>query len=205
MRVNSELQTHLNSQKTGVRPAAQNQQRALRNVQADVHTNAAETDTRGISNVLTIMQKAQLIVQRALTVSSRLQNAAMETYSGQTDFDQIGAEISTINASLEEFGADVTTPAVSQTVNRDQLRANLTQMNEMVQNRNIGSTEINAVYSSLQEQSYAVDTKLSSYQKQNGINPNPDAGQTAASIQSSPSSALSVQGNIIPDSVSKLT
>jgi hypothetical protein len=71
---------------------------------------------RSLNDALNIAQISQSLLQKAMTVSSRLRNIAEQTIvTGRTDHDELRSTIADIQASMQHYGEVVAPPPVSVT------------------------------------------------------------------------------------------
>ncbi|MFW6365281.1 MAG: hypothetical protein ACOC2H_02270 [Spirochaetota bacterium] len=203
MKINSDMHSRLNAQKMGVQTRRSPQQRET--VQA-ASLALPEPSLHGVTNAMAIMQKAQLIVQRALTVSTRLQNIALDRIANDgTQMEQLGSDIQTIQSSLEEYRSGPSNGNADSAIRPKELQDDVNRLARMTETGNIDRTQINGIYAAMQERSYAIDREISNVQRQYGINPSTDAEETAERIRSNPSGALQAQGSIHAEAVTHLT
>lgn len=206
MKVQSDVFSRLNLQNASIQPVrargAAVQQRAA--VQSGRKDNQ-DPSLRSVSNVMTIMHKAQSIVQRALTVSTRLQGIAMNSFSSDgPNMNQLQKEIQTINASLGEYDAGVSPPPVEQSIRPEAVRDVLERMNRMVQGGTVDKTEVGAINSSLQKRLNGINNDIAVMENRYGIQPDPDVGKTAGTIRANSSAAIAAQGSVSADTVSQV-
>ena len=175
---------------------------------------AQNTSTRDMSNALMIMQKAQVIVQRALTASHRLQNMAMGTITNNPSaYEQIGQELRSVNASLSEYSVPVTSPpAAQQIATREvpELRENISALSDIAQNQAKGKTqrtELDQISRKIGEQALRIEsanTQITGAQSVADVPVAKSVADTADLISSNPEAAMVSQGYLQPERVSRL-
>jgi aconitase B len=208
MRVTNDVHSRLESGRREVQQLTQGkgEQAKTRLKPRAAQVSQQGSGLRNISNAMTIMHKAQLIVQRALTVSNRLQNLALTSFGNNSpDVNQIGTEISTINAELSEFGVSVSSPPVTETIQLDSTREDLVLLQQMNDSGRLNSEQIQQITNNLNNRAGSIDRAISDLNQQYGINTEIDTAAIENSIRANPSDALAVQGNIRPEAVTGLT
>ncbi len=209
MKINTDINTRVQGYSTRVTDSA-----ATPSATTSQQKTAQNISTRDMSNALMIMQKAQVIVQRALTASHRLQNMAMGTITNNpSDYEQIGQELRSVNASLSEYSVPVTAPpAAQQIASREvpKLKNNINALSEIAQNQAEGKTqglELDNISRNLGEQALRIESANSQIIGRQTVSDMPLAKSitdTADLIGSNPKAAIAAQGYVQPERVSRL-
>ncbi|MBN2436844.1 MAG: hypothetical protein JXK07_16405 [Spirochaetes bacterium] len=209
MKINTDINTRVQGYSTRVTDSA-----ATPSAAASQQKTAQNVSTRDMSNALMIMQKAQVIVQRALTASHRLQNMAMGTITNNPSaYEQIGQELRSVNASLSEYSVPVTAPpAAQQIASRElpELKNNINALSEIAQNQAEGKTqrtELDNISRNLGEQALRIESANSQIIGRQTVSDMPIAKtitDTADLIGSNPKAAIAAQGYVQPERVSRL-
>lgn len=209
MKINTDINTRVQGYSTRVTDST-----ATPSATTSQQKTAQNVSTRDMSNALMIMQKAQVIVQRALTASHRLQNMAMGTITNNpSDYEQIGQELRSVNASLSEYSVPVTAPpAAQQIASREvpKLKNNINALSEIAQNQAEGKTqglELDNISRNLGEQALRIESANSQIIGRQTVSDMPLAKSitdTADLIGSNPKAAIAAQGYVQPERVSRL-
>ncbi len=175
---------------------------------------AAQTGgSRGMTEALSIAQMAQVVVQKALEISSRLKNMAMDAMTtNKVNFDElknIGAQLqSSLGAYSGRFDTAIIPPAVQVRAARPDtsLRDNLTVLSEQAArlegDRAVDTGALARVSASLEQKSRAIGETIQSLAGRAGMShlsaesaPR-ETTRTAAGIVQDFQRALMAQGNI---------
>jgi hypothetical protein len=171
----------------------------------NTQSNSPRPNLREMTGALEIMQKAQIIVQQALTVSSRLQNIAAESFrNGDVDYKQIGNELAQIQESFSTLAPSIPTAAPQMTSVYNNTEKDIFSLKKIAENETIDKSLINSTYSSLQESSYILNRETETIENKMGAVSHPDKKIIAESIMNKPDSSVFAQGNISPESVKRL-
>lgn len=167
-------------------------------------------NVRDMSNALMIMQKAQVIVQRALTASSRLQNMAMGTItSNPAEYEQIGQELRSVNASLEGFSVPVTAlPAAREIASNEipQMRENMQALTQVADNQARGNDQtqqLKQISGNFRNQADRIEALEDRIGTTYGAR-KASVSDVAGLISSNAQAAISAQGNIQAERVGNL-
>gem|GEM_PF-2873045 len=152
-----------------------------------------ETDMRELGNALMVMQKAQMLVQEALSVSSRLQNIAAEgVNSGSIDYSEINKELAQLSSTFEELSPS--------------MKTQVGLVTEDVKNANdaLDRGDLKTMDSALQHGSKLIDEASAQYIRTMGADSLSGGETQRLAAAGLPENAISLQGNISPDRVKRL-
>lgn len=205
-------------------PAAQNSAEAAHGAERGF---AGMGTQRTISEALTIAQTARSLINKALSISSQLQNLARQAIAtGNIDSAEVSRTVSEINTSMSQATGQPTfavIPPAVQSGNQEPVRMDIPAVREELKGLarvasaidaggSIDEDAIGEVRNSLERKSAAVADILGAMEKsiqgiagESAIGGRADAERAttvlAASIASNPALALSAQGNIRQENV----
>ncbi len=164
---------------------------------------------KNYTDALEVLMKAQAIVSQALTVSSKMQSAAMSAMiTGSNALSEINTELSGIGDSLKEVefssGIAVNTGNVVG-INMPEFNKSFDDVQSMAQNGKINNEVLsesvvvfNDTNSKLAEEYYSIADTIAPALKTN-------AEQIRDGITKNPEQALIAQGNLNPNIITRLT
>jgi len=152
------IQNDLRSQVQG-RPMAR---QTVHTVNASASNGVGSPDSlpllnyRSMTNAMVMIQKAQSIVQEALSVSGRLHSIAAESMmTGRTDMQAVTRELAGIDNSLGQYGAATASPPVQPDAvpaeRMKEIKAAVGEMHRMAGNGAVDGERLKEIQSTLKE------------------------------------------------------
>jgi len=152
-----------------------------------------ETGMRELGNALMVMQKAQMLVQEALSVSSRLQNIAAEgVNNGSIDYTQINNELAQVSTSFEELS-----PSMKSQVGP--ITDGLRKASDA-----LGRGDMKAVDNALTHTAGLIDEQSTGYIRTMGADSLMASDAKISAAKGLPDTAIFVQGGVSSERVSRL-
>jgi len=178
---------------------------------------------KSLVDALAIAQSSRDLVQKALTVSSRLMSLASEAMiTGRVNTDEVARQMSSINNSMGNYGESVFAPAGHNTYpeedTKEKFIQNYRQLREkglvLLSGKPVEKNEFEPITANLKGTVKEMDSKIKNYSAELGkvkitdhqnlnyprVNKN-----TAESVINNPAKALVSQGNINYEIAGKLT
>ncbi|HEY1406068.1 MAG TPA: hypothetical protein VF857_05615 [Spirochaetota bacterium] len=175
------------------------------------------SELRELSNVMTLMQTANGIIQEALNVSGKLRSIAMSSLAdGPANTNEIAQSISEIRTSLQQNGGQpVSMPPIQQTGNArnnpgiPQIADELDQLSILSRQSPLDDRKLFSVEESLRKKQADTYGEIEQIgQRMGGAfsygKSIASVDETSAMVKENPSQSLLVQGNIRPEIVSSL-
>ncbi|MBN1498774.1 MAG: hypothetical protein JW982_01340 [Spirochaetes bacterium] len=220
MKITADMQPQIQGKSAGLqnisvpsgRKTVQQRPQIINNIQARNILQNTPSE-QNLSNALVIMNKARIIIQQALSVSSQLRSEATVTLtSGNVNSTEVRTQMATINSSLTEFNVAVTVPNITEYIPPETTDA----INENVQllRNNSGNsrsdreiiqaeTAFKTLDGQLEKQITETAGRLQKY-ADNYSAQKPDVTALSSEIKSDFRNALNSQGNILPASMETL-